>query len=104
MFLRQVREGRSCLAKYSDELWHLATVENVDGESLCVRFKKFNQVIATDLASILLLDNPQLESSDSDLSLSSCSSSEDEVASLNFSVTTGLGEWEKYTKVNNEQV
>ena len=57
--LRSLRLGSSCLVKHSDELWHLANIESIDNEHVCVRFKKFNIVKAVTWAEIYPLDNPQ---------------------------------------------
>ena len=54
--------------KHSDDLWHLASIESVDKESLCVRFKKVNIVKTVDWSEIYPLDNPHDEDDDSDLS------------------------------------
>ena len=50
-----LRIGMSCLAKYSDELWHLATVESIDEDNICVQYKKFNQIKALEWKDVKLL-------------------------------------------------
>lgn len=64
--------GSSCLVKHSDDLWHLASIESMDGEHLCIRFKKINLVKAVTWDEIYPLDNPH-DDDDSDLSTLSSS-------------------------------
>jgi hypothetical protein len=110
-FLSRVKKGRTCLAKHTDGLWHLASIESIDADHLCVRFKQFNLVSVVDLASIQLLDNPLLDESgssdeddDSDSSFSS-GISDHELATepppkkTQSQAQNGpLGAWEKHTK------
>lgn len=55
-----------CLAKHTDDLWHLASVESVDEKNIVVQFKKFNLTCALDWPSVLLNDNPANSDSDTD--------------------------------------
>lgn len=50
----------SCLARHSDELWHLATIESIDNEKMCIQFKKFNLTTALDWENIFVLDDCRL--------------------------------------------
>ena len=65
-----------CLALHSDELWHLAKIESVDENKICVQFKKINLTCALDWESILLLNSINTE--DEESSSSSSDSCEDE--------------------------
>ncbi len=51
-----IKIGLSCLAKHTDELWHLAFIESIDREHICVQFKKFNLATALKWEDVLLLD------------------------------------------------
>ena len=67
-----------CLAKHTDGLWHLAKIESIDENKICVQFKKINLTCALDWESVLLFNNineSDEESSDED------SDSEDEILS-----------------------
>ena len=48
--------GKVCLAKYNDGLWHLATIETIDLNEICVQFKQFNKLEALPWESILIID------------------------------------------------
>ena len=57
-----------CLAKHSDELWHLAKIESLDENKICVQFKKINFTCALDWESILLLNGIEPDDDDDDIS------------------------------------
>lgn len=104
-----IRIGMSCLAKYTDELWHLGTIESIDEENICVQYKKFNQIKALEWKDVFVLDEAgEFESEDE----SNLSTDEEYTLPLdngeNEATTSRairevklvkLGEWEKYTKV-----
>jgi hypothetical protein len=98
-----IKKGKHCLAKHTDNLWHLATIEAFDQDSICIQFKKFNLTSALQWEDVLLLQN----SSQSDTETNSSCDSDDETSFSNsnseneiesFKGQTLLGEWEKYTK------
>lgn len=53
---RNLKVGSTCLAKHTDELWHLATVKSLDQDQVCVQFKKFNQTSALEWSDVLPLN------------------------------------------------
>lgn len=69
---RNLRMGSSCLAKHSDDLWHLANIESMgegdDSEEahVCVRYRKFNLVKPLPWTDIYPLDNPHDDDTDED--------------------------------------
>ncbi len=60
IFGSDVKIGRTCLAKYSDGLWHLARIESIDEEQICVQFKKFNKTEALSWDHVILIDGSLL--------------------------------------------
>lgn len=107
----------SCLAKHSDDLWHLAEIQSIDQNHICVQYRKFNFVSALEWESVLLLDNPSDDLSDEEIDIrnwndldedlsDSTSSDDQEIAPKNAPNTSknfetqfvSLGTWEKHTK------
>ncbi len=43
------------MAKYTDNLWHLAHIEAIDEDQICVQFKKFNKTEALSWDDIALV-------------------------------------------------
>ena len=58
-----------CLAKHTDDVWHLAKIESIYENKICVQFKIFNLTTALEWESVLLIENNELDDetrSDSD--------------------------------------
>lgn len=65
---RNLRVHSGCLAKHTDDLWQLATIEHIDGDNgVSIRFKKFNLVKTLTWENVYPLDNPH-DDNTSDLS------------------------------------
>ena len=67
-----------CLAKHTDDMWHLAKVESIDESKICVQFKKFNLATALDWEAVLLIDNNESSDDDDDSSDSDSDDSDEE--------------------------
>lgn len=106
---KNIKIGMSCLAKHSDELWHLATIESIDEHHICVQFKKFNLTTALEWENIFVIDSSfddEISTSSSETSSSDTEYETDQTDSfieantskkLNQSIVV-LGEWERHTK------
>lgn len=55
-----VKIGMMCLAKHTDDLWHLATIESIDENEACVQFNKFNFTTALEWKNLFVLDISKL--------------------------------------------
>ncbi len=111
------------MAKYTDDIWHLARIESVDEHNICVQFKKFNVLQAIKWESIFILDTSDDEDDDDDddndddtddydddnfdydnnfnkiKEDSKCLKSNANTSKY-FNSMNDLGDWEKHTKVN----
>lgn len=92
----------TCLAKHTDDLWHLAEVKSLDEKHITVQYKKFNLAAALEWESVLLLDNPNDESIDSESDLSEFEyepETQKPTTSNNIEKEfLNIGNWEKHTK------
>ncbi|CAH1786678.1 unnamed protein product [Owenia fusiformis] len=112
----QLQEGRRCLAKYEDDLWYEATVDDVGHENTCaVKYKSYDEVVELPFEDILPFDHGSTEESDEDNldttseenktlednEISDDSSEEDAVPMVLWDKPKTLqciGEWETHTK------
>lgn len=95
-----IKIGMSCLAKHSDELWHLATIESIDTQKMCIQFRKFNLTTALDWENIFVLDDYYSDSDDNtETDSDNYELPAEEIEILpTTSFGQNLGGWEKHTK------
>ena len=70
-----------CLAKHTDELWHLARIESIDESKICVQFKKINLTCALDWESVLLFNDINESDEEDDSDVDSDDDSDNEIIS-----------------------